>query len=321
MNTPPLITAEPSWEDLRTLRAVIQRGSLSLAATQLGVTQPTVGRRIAALEEQLGTLLIERSPSGCTPTQAARLLIPHLEQMVAAAEGIARARQLLHTELSGTVRVACGELPGRLIARRLPTLLAQAPQLGVEILAQTGYVNLARGEADIALRSQTPPGEHWIVRQLGVCDFGIYATPAYVEANPAALDPARRLAQCRWLTFSADQANMPSARWVLAHVPAQAMMLRFDRSSLIIEACLASVGLAVLPRNVADAEERLVCVQPALPGLQIQSKLVVSTSAYRIPRVRHVMRWLIDLLSCDSASPERADIGDAGRAALRTPRS
>ena len=132
-------------------------------------------------------------------------------------------------------------------------------------------------------------------------DETLYRDPRQAAtANPAALDPARRLAQCRWLTFTADQADMPSARWVLANVPAQAMMLRFDRSSLIIEACLASVGLAALPRYVADADERLVCVQPALPGVQIQSKLVVSTSAYRIPRVRHVARWLIDLLACDN---------------------
>lgn len=295
--------SEPSWEDLRILRAVLQHGSLSLAAAALGVTQPTVGRRVAALEEQLGTLLVERAPTGCTPTQAARLMLPYMDQMVAAAEGISRTRQLLHAELSGTVRVACGELVGRLIARRLPALLAQSPQLHIEVFAQTGFINLARGEADIALRSQAPAGESWIVRKLGAARFGIYAASAYVEANLAALDAERRLSQCRWISFTADQADMPSARWVREHVASDAPTLRFDRSSLIIEACIAGAGLAVLPRNLGDAEERLVCVEPEASGAQINGLIVVSTSAHRIPRVRHVYRWLGDLFDADAPEP------------------
>jgi DNA-binding transcriptional LysR family regulator len=297
MNTPaPTSPSEPSWEDLRVLRAVVQHGSLSLAAAALGITQPTVGRRVAALEEQLGTLLIERSPTGCSPTQAARLMMPYVEQMVAAAEGIARTRHLLHAELSGSVRIACGELIGRLIARRIPSLLTQAPQLHIEILAQTAYINLARGEADIAVRSQPPAGENWVIRSDGTLTFGIYATPAYVEANPAALDPERRMDQCRWITFSADQADMPSARWVRQHITEQAPTLRFDRSSLIIEAALAGAGLVLLPRRIGDSEERLVCVEPAIEGAALQSCIVTSTSAHRIPRIRHVYRWLFELL-------------------------
>ena len=295
----------PSWDDLHLLWVVIEHGSLTQAARVLGTTQPTVGRRLSALEERLGAPLVERSVSGCAPTELARLLLPMIGQMHAAAEGVLRAQRLTHNTLEGVVRIACGELIGRMLARHLHALVAEAPRLRVEVLAGQEVLNLARGEADVAVRAVHPEGDHWVTRKMKPTPYGIYASPAFLQSAPAARDPVARLAQCRWLTFCGHQRHMPSARWLDARRDEDAPTLCFDRSSLIVEAAASGAGLALLPMIVGDDDARLVRVDEA-EGLSVSGWLVMHPSAARLPRVRHVARWLGQLMGDVRGSADQA---------------
>src|SRR5262249_34673307 len=100
------------WDHYRSFLAVARRGSLSAAARELGLTQPTLGRHIAALEAAIGAKLFTRSQSGLQSTQAARELVPHAEAMAASAEALQRAASGEADTARGTVRVTASEIVG-----------------------------------------------------------------------------------------------------------------------------------------------------------------------------------------------------------------
>ena len=112
---------EPGWDELRTFFEVARDGSLSGAARRLGLTQPTVGRRIDALEKGLGVTLFTRSPRGLTPTAAALALAPHGQAMEAAAAALARRAASEASADRGVVRVTASEIIG---AEALPLIFA-----------------------------------------------------------------------------------------------------------------------------------------------------------------------------------------------------
>ena len=127
-------TPAPGWDHFRTFLAVLQQGSLSAAARILGLTQPTAGRHIAALEAALGTSLFSRSQQGLIPTQAAAELRPHAEAMQAAADAFIRTASGEAAAPRGTVRITASETIG---AHVLPSMLADfhAQQPGIVLVA------------------------------------------------------------------------------------------------------------------------------------------------------------------------------------------
>src|SRR3954451_10709794 len=121
------------WNDLKVVHAVIEAGGLSAAARRLGSTQPTIGRRIQALEEKLGIVLFERRPEGYRPTPAANALLPHLERMAEAAALV--EREVANRRTGGPVRVAATSWMGRFLAERLGRLRAALPAVEIAIEA------------------------------------------------------------------------------------------------------------------------------------------------------------------------------------------
>src|SRR5689334_11508774 len=107
--------AEAGWDLYRSFLGVVREGSLSAAARHLGLTQPTMGRHIAALERSLGTPLFSRSQNGLVPTQAALALVPHAEAMASAADALVRAASGDADEPKGVVRVTASEYVGSLV--------------------------------------------------------------------------------------------------------------------------------------------------------------------------------------------------------------
>ena len=158
----------PRWDELRTFVEVARDGSLSADARRLGLSQPTVGRHIDALETTLGLTLFTRSPRGLTPTPAALALEPHVEAMAAAAAALGRAASGEAAADRGAVRVTASEIIG---CEVLPPILADfhAEHLGIAI--ELGLTNrtedLPRRDADIAVRMVRPTQSGLVARRIG----------------------------------------------------------------------------------------------------------------------------------------------------------
>ena len=180
------------WDLYRSFLAVIRQGSLSGAARALGVTQPTIGRHVEALEAALSLSLFTRSQGGLQPTAAALILVSQAEAMEAAAAALLRNADGARSETGGTVRITASEIMG---AEVLPAILAEFRDLHnsitLELVLSNRNDDLLRRDADIAVRMNRPTQEALLVQRLGEVRLGLFAherflarhgTPATIEA-------------------------------------------------------------------------------------------------------------------------------------------
>jgi DNA-binding transcriptional LysR family regulator len=242
------------WDGLNAFFATARTGSLSAAASLLGISQPTVGRRIDALEAALGGRVLERDPAGCRPTRLGHAILPQLEQVRLQGQSLRSAVQRQRNVLGGVVRIATGPMIGQHLARHLGALVHDDEDLELEIVPSMDFEALERGGADIAIRSRAPDTPGALCRRLGVSPFGVFANPEWARSRGVDLD---RLpdARHRWVgPLSTSQA--PSARWLRAHLGRDAD-LRLGSSLAVLEAAAAGAGFGVLPAFAGDAHPAL----------------------------------------------------------------
>lgn len=177
--------AEPGWDLYRSFLEVLRTGSLSAAARSLRLTQPTVGRHIASLEQHLGgRALFTRNRSGLLPTETALELRPYAESISAAAGALLRAASAKGAAISGTVRISASEVIG---AEVLPPLVRdfreRHPGVVVELSLSNQTVDLLRRDADIAVRMVRPTQKALVTKRVGKTVLGLHASRAYVDAH------------------------------------------------------------------------------------------------------------------------------------------
>ena len=281
----------PNWDDLRLFAAIAAEGSLSAAARRLKLSQPTMGRRLQALEERMGAKLLERlggGPGGnyvLTPKGAE--LLPLVERMVEAGEAVERARPDFAEDATGTVRVASGPLTIRFIARRLPELLDALPGIEIELCSSYSLINLSRREADIALRNRRPEEGRLAMRALPQPSYAVFGARTYVARHPMAATAAR-YEECRWIGFDDTRGHSESLLWLTAKI-GRAPHVRCSNASAILDALIAGAGLAVLPCFLGAEEPALVQLTAPIDDLDREGLwLVLHEDMRDRPRVRLV---------------------------------
>ncbi len=170
------------WSGMRDFLAVAEEGSLSAAAKRLEVSQPTVGRRIAQLEERLGAALFIRTPKGLDLTDTGELILDHTRRMEEEAHAVERLVTGQEASLSGTVRISTVEAIGAewLVQNMLP-FRALYPDLTLEVHIDSNTVDLLRGEADIAIRLMQPGQADLISKKVATMASSMYASRDYLE--------------------------------------------------------------------------------------------------------------------------------------------
>jgi DNA-binding transcriptional LysR family regulator len=239
-----------NWDDYRFFLAVARRGTLSGAASDLDVTQPTVGRRIAALERRLGTKLYVRSPSGFTLSEAGGQMLEHAERIerdVLAAELRVSGRDV---GPRGVVRITASEwLCTSILSPLLSDLLALYPQLEIELIADTRHLNLARREADLALRPRRFEHDAIVQRTIANVEFGLYAAPRYLATHgiPRTGDGHGQVV-IAMLPGVGDVVR----EWLAASLPQATHSVRTNGRDAMVTLATSGVGLACLARAVGD---------------------------------------------------------------------
>lgn len=174
--------SDPTWDLYQSLHAVLQSGSLSAASRSRGLTQPTIGRHIEALEQQLGAPLFLRSPRGLTPTDLALSLKAHLEEMHAAAAAAARDASGAADSEKGSVRIAASLIVGvEVLPQILAGFMEQHPDIAIELVLSNKIEDLSRRDADIAVRMARPTQGALVARKIGMLGVGFYATQGYID--------------------------------------------------------------------------------------------------------------------------------------------
>jgi DNA-binding transcriptional LysR family regulator len=243
------------WSDLRHFLAVARTGSTLAAARHLGVNQTTCARRITALEEELGLTLFERGREGYRLLEQGRSLLLAAERVEAEIKAFLDQAAGNGRRLSGTIRVTTNEpLANIVVARAVSDYRSAFPSVNIELLIGDQRLDIARGEADVALRVGTKPTDPVLVaRQLGVAGWAAYCSHNYAEQHgrPTSVEelPAHTL-------VSLDHAH---ADWLLfAGVPDARAVCRSNSIPNLNAMVKAGLGVGGLPCIVGDLEPELV---------------------------------------------------------------
>jgi DNA-binding transcriptional LysR family regulator len=285
------------WNDLRDFLAVHRTGNLARAAALRGINATTVSRRLVALESQVGARLFDRTPDGYTMTPAGRDLLPHAERMEREALALERALFGRDQKLSGTVKVTATEmLATRFIAPHLRDFHARYPEISLDLVCTNRSVSLSRREADVALRLSRPDEEGVVARKLSRIELSLYASHTYFERYGVPSDPENSLAGHGVLLFADARPFAAENNWFAQRLEGAQILVRSDSVSSIYAAVVAGLGIALLPRAVADHEpslRRLVTSSAPEPRIIWQS---VHEDLSKSPRVRAVTGYLTEVL-------------------------
>ncbi len=314
-------SAAMDWDDARVFLAVARHGSLRAAGRALGLSQPTVGRHLAAFEVVFGgPVLFDRLPEGLRLNAAGEALLPAAEQLELAALALERRRAAVSPGLSGTVRVSVGEWAASFLARCLTGTSGAALPSGItlELVETQQTANLARREADLALRHHPPEGG-----DLFITKAGVFACAVYRRVGAAG---------DAWVTYTEEQAHYPTARWVHDRLgeTGGAVALRASNMPMQSAAIRAGAGRGVLPCFIGDGDPLLERLGPPLPEIAAEYWIIVHRDLRRAACVRAVIDWIRRLFdqqrhalagTATSAAddPERAERRAAARPAATSP--
>jgi DNA-binding transcriptional LysR family regulator len=285
------------WNDLRYFLAVARTGSTLGASKQLRVSQATVSRRITVLEEAVGTALFVRRPTGYTLTPRGEAMLPVAEtveaSVVAFTDGIAaESRRLTGTVRLTTVEVSANEW----IIPALPELRARHPDIKLEILASDNYLDLLRGEADVAIRfGNKPEQESLIVRHLLDLQETVYAT-AEIANRFGYLSRLSDLKNYPVIAVGTPQGLAYMQSWLAECAPDAEIVHHASSIPALVASAKAGLGVAVLPCVMGDQTPELVRLFEPIPELATPCWLVTSEAARQQPHIRAVMDFIIDIV-------------------------
>ena len=281
------------WNDLRLFLAVARAGTLSGAARALGINHSTVFRRITAFEERLGVRLFDRLPNGyvlTAPGEEMRDTVARIEEEIAA---MALKVTGQDQRPSGTIRItatdmlAVGVLPPHLAAFR-----AEWPRIELELLVSDSVLDLARREADVALRVGNPVQDTLVGRRVGRLAFAVYAS-AELLAREAG-DPERG----DWVGYGSSHGPLSRnlARWW----PGMRQVCRTNSITAAVAAAKAGIGLAALPCAIADRDADLVRIAPFPENFALDLWLLTHEDLRRTARIRAFLDFMTEALAAEA---------------------
>ena len=305
------------WNDARFFVAVADSGSTLAAGRVLRVSQTTVARRIAALEEALGVVLFEKRRAGYVLTEAGRALLLEARAVAASAEALMDAAGSLKRETGGTVRVTTEESYAiGVLTPMLRELHDLRPDIQIEMDASEEVRDLEAGAADIALRvAKEMAGSGLVGRKIGVDRWTVYCSQAYADAHGVPRN-RRELASHTLIGGGGGRIGRYYNLWLKENGLEHAIAMTQGSVTGIIAAVRSGVGCAALPCLVAEAEEGLIrCLQATTNG-GMEVWLLTHERLRHTPRVRTVMDFLAERLTRHArAVEERLAVPHVVRAA------
>lgn len=257
-----------TWDDFRYVLAVQRHGTFADAAHALGVAPSTVGRRIRALEEALGSALFHRLASGPQPTEQGQRVLEAAERLEALIQEARLEASGADVRAEGKVRLTSAEPFLVWLAPRLATFRRLHPGVELELLADTRQLDLSR-EAELAIRMVPPGGNSLVARKLGSLVFRLYASEAYLERSPP-LRSVEDLGRHALLGLDASFEGLMEMRWFKRQGLTR-FVLRANSTAVLAAAASAGQGVVMLAAAQASLYPALrpVLPQVALPTLDV----------------------------------------------------
>ena len=271
-------------ENIFFFTAVIRHGSLSKAASQLGVSPQTVGRKIAKLEYELGTSLFIKHPTGYQPTTDGLSFYKDAETVEKTLESLQANFRSQQNKFEGVVRVALPEMLAlQIVIPQLQPFIKQYPKLELQIVTGIFNVGIARGDADIALRLKRPEQGALTVRKVGSMSSGMFVS----KGQNIGLDKVPLIG---W----DHHIDLPAAKW-LTKITNRSPSLRFNTLATQEAAIRSGLGAGILPHFLSDG-----LTEVEISSIKPESLWLVShASETTTPRIRAVYDEIANIISAN----------------------
>ena len=301
-------TPDLDWNHVRALLATVEAGSLSAAARRLGLTQPTLGRQVAALEQTLGVTLFERVGKALVLTKAGQELTAPLRTMREAADRLALMASLQSQAIEGLVRITASDAYAYYVLPALAEKLrVVAPGIVLDVLASNEVEDLIRRKADIAIRHAQPRQAELIARRCADATARLYATPGYLDRLGRPRTPDG-FATADFVGYS-DSVAMLLAE-LRAHglpISERNFPLRSNSGLVAWGWVQRGMGIGVMMDTVARATPGIEEAWPDFAGVKISTWL----ATHRELRTSRRIRLVFDLLAEQLSSPQHGAPGPA----------
>ena len=283
------------WSDLRYFLAVARHGSTLAAARALNTSQSTVQRRLVELERRLGRELVKRHATGYRLTEFGEQMLPFAERVEHAIQTFEQHKQTVERGDSGVVRLTCPEpIMYRITqAALLDRFHARHPGLRVEFVMSDKYLDIAKGDADVALRSGDTDDAVLVGKKIADSIWAVYASTSYIarHGSPAGLSGLRDHAI---VGFDGTMARHRAATWLSEKVPNANIVVRVTSILGLVSAAKSGAGVTPLPTALGDAEADLVQVIPPVADLQRSWRLLTHPDLRHTPRVAAFFAFVDD---------------------------
>ena len=284
------------WNQVRAFLVTAEEGSFSAASRALGLTQPTLGRQVAALEERLGVTLFERLGRSLALTQAGLELLDHVRAMGEAAGRVSLAASGQSQSVEGHVCITATDvLSMYLLPDVLRRLRQVAPGIEIEIVASNDVRDLRRREADIAIRHGRPEQPDLIAKLLGETAVRIYAATSYLDRHGRPRLP-EDLSQSEFIGFDRSGQLIAYLNEMGLNLTKENFKLFTESGALAWELVRRGLGVGVMAEVVADRTPGVECVLPDLDPVTIPIWLVTHRELRTSRRIRIVFDALAECL-------------------------
>jgi DNA-binding transcriptional LysR family regulator len=285
------------WNRARAFLVTAEEGSLSAAARALDLTQPTLGRQVAALEEELGVALFERGAHGLELTPSGLELVDHVRVMGDAASSLSLTASGQSNSIEGDICISATEVMSAFVLPAIIQKLRQMePGINIELIASNSASDLKRREADIAIRAFRPTQPDLIVKMVGKVTGNLYASSSLLQTlgNPKSPEDLSR----------ADFIGVDNNDSLLTLLNERGFQLTSSNFPVITENRLVQwalvkqgVGIGIMPEDIGDAEPLVKRVLPSFETLSGDLWLVAHRELKTNRRVRRVFDFLATELS------------------------
>lgn len=300
------MTTDPDWDHYRSLLAVLREGTLSGAARRLGLTQPTIGRHIDELETRMGVALFSRTPSGLTPTDAARTLEPHAAEMEAAASALLRMAGSDADTPRGAVRLTASEIIG---VEVLPPLLAairrSQPEIVIELVPTNRNEDVLHRAVDIAVRMTRPTQGALVAKHLGAVSIGLFGHPDYLRrrGRPRTLAD---LAGHDIIGFDRDIPALAGLEILSGALDRNRFALRTDHDLAMLATLRAGFGLGLCQRGIGLRDGLVPLLEKEI-AIPLDIWMTMHGDLRRVRRMRIVFDALTEglLAYIKASAPQR----------------
>lgn len=282
------------WNRARAFLVTAEEGSLSAAARALGLTQPTLGRQVAALEEELGVALFERVGRGLELTPGGLDLVDHVRAMADAAGRVSLTASGRSQSIEGTVCITATEVASAFVLPGVLAGLRQAyPGISVEIVASNSLQDLRRREADIAIRSARPTDPSLFARRLRGDRAHLYAATSYIDRHGPFLTAAD-IESADFIGFEQNAAYLEGLKALGLDLSDANFPLRCGSQLVQWELVRQGLGIGVMVEQAGDSTAGVVRAAPWLQPFEFELWLVSHRELQTSRRVRLVFDWLAE---------------------------